>query len=219
MLKLLIADGGQEVSESRLADALWPDAAGDAVYEACTTTLYRLRRLLGQEERAVTFHEGRLSLEQGYWWVDAWAFEALLDQAEQAERAGDGDRAMRLTEQAVGLYRGPFLATDADEPWALATRERLRSRFIRRVGWLGRRWEQAGQWERAVDCYERALGAEHLAEELYQWLIACYGRLGGSAEALGVYRRCRTTFATLLHTTPSPDTEALVQSMRRHEGS
>lgn len=219
MLKLLIADDGQEVAENRLTDTLWPDAPGDAAYEACTTTLYRLRRLLGQEDRAITLHEGRLSLERGQWWVDAWAFEALLDQAEQAERAGDLDRAMRLTEQAARLYRGPFLATDADEPWALATRERLRSRFIRRVGWLGRRWEQAGHWERAIECYERALGAEPLAEELYQWLIACYGRLGRSAEALGVYRRCQSILVTLLHTTPSPDTETLIQAVRRQEGS
>lgn len=219
MLKLLIADGGQEVAENRLADALWPDAPGDAAYEACTTTLYRLRRLLGQEDRAITFHEGRLSLERSHWWVDAWAFEALLDQAERAERTGDGDRSVQCTERALHLYRGPFLATDTEEPWTLARRERLRSRFIRRVGWLGRRWEQAGQWERAVDCYERALEAEHLAEELYQWLIACYGRLNRSAEALGVYRRCRTTLAALLHTTPSPDTEALVQAIRRQEGS
>lgn len=64
MLKLLIADGAQEVSESRLADGLWPAAQSDAAYEACTTTLYRLRRLLGQEDRAITLHEGRLSLER-----------------------------------------------------------------------------------------------------------------------------------------------------------
>lgn len=126
---------------------------------------------------------------------------------------------MWLTEQAVRLYRRPFLATDTEEPWALATREWLRSRFIRRMGWLGRQWEQAGQWERAVDCYERALEAEHLAEELHQWLIACYGRLGRSAEALGVYRRRQSILATLLHTTPSSDTEALVQAIRRQKGS
>jgi len=44
----LIAMGGRQVPQTRLADLLWPDAEGDAAYRALITTLQRLRRLIGE---------------------------------------------------------------------------------------------------------------------------------------------------------------------------
>ncbi|MGH6783039.1 MAG: hypothetical protein ACREBP_00250, partial [Sphingomicrobium sp.] len=58
LLMALVALGGRQVPQTRLADLLWPDAEGDAAYRALITTLQRLRRLLG-EPRAITFHDGR----------------------------------------------------------------------------------------------------------------------------------------------------------------
>jgi LuxR family transcriptional regulator, maltose regulon positive regulatory protein len=47
LLRMLIASGAQRVRETQLIDLLWPDAAGDAGAFSLTTTLHRLRRLLG----------------------------------------------------------------------------------------------------------------------------------------------------------------------------
>ena len=52
LLKTLIALGGQDVAEARLADALWPDAEGDAAQQALATTLHRLRGLIGRRRNA-----------------------------------------------------------------------------------------------------------------------------------------------------------------------
>ena len=61
MLKVLIAFGGKNVSESRLIDALWPEAEGDAANRNLDTTLHRLRKLLGNNE-AILLQEGQISL-------------------------------------------------------------------------------------------------------------------------------------------------------------
>src|SRR5438067_6688194 len=47
LLKVLIAYGGAKVSESPVVDALWPRIAGDAAHRSFTSTLHRLRKLLG----------------------------------------------------------------------------------------------------------------------------------------------------------------------------
>ena len=52
LLKALIALGGEGVDASRLAALLWPDADGDAAKKSFDTTLYRLRKLLGLDDRA-----------------------------------------------------------------------------------------------------------------------------------------------------------------------
>ena len=56
LLKALIALGGKDVDEERLTDILWPEADGDQAYSALTTTLSRLRQLMG--EKGLRFRPG-----------------------------------------------------------------------------------------------------------------------------------------------------------------
>jgi DNA-binding SARP family transcriptional activator len=213
LLKALIALGGRDVSEEQLAEALWPDAEGDAAHQAFAVTLHRLRQLLGSTD-AVVLRGGRLGLDPAACWVDAWAFERLLVQAEAAEREGRGARARALTEHALALYRGPFLGGDAGAAWAVPLRERCRRRFLRRVTRLAQALEAAGEWPAAIDAYERGLEADELAEELYQGLMGCYAKTGRRADGRAVYERCRRVLGATLGVTPSPETEALLRTLR-----
>lgn len=208
LLMALLALGGQEVPQESLADALWPDADGDAAYRALITTVQRLRRLLAHPE-AIVFTEGCLSLDPRYAWVDARVFEQLLRRAEQARKERDGSITHALSEQALSHYRGPFL-NKTEAPWAVALRERLRAKYLQHLLALGREWERAGRWEEAAGLYLRGLEADELVEAFYQHLIRCYQRQGRAAEARAVYERCRRVLAASLGTTPSPETEGLL---------
>jgi DNA-binding SARP family transcriptional activator len=206
LLKAIIALGGREIAEERLAEALWPEADGDGAHQALAVTLHRLRRLLGRDD-AVVLRGGHVGLAPDLCWVDAWAFERLLGQADAARRSGRPDDARALDERALGLYRGDFLESDGEAAWALSARERLRRVSLRRVAVLGREWEAAGDWKRAVEWYERGLEVDDLAEELYQRLIAGYQALGRQAEAVLTYERCRKRLRDVLGVAPSAETE------------
>ena len=160
LLKLLIAYGGEQVSESRVTDALWPRIDGDSAHRSFTSTLHRLRKLLG-EDRAVTLHEGRLSLDRRYFWLDTWAFEQL---ASDLEAAGDSQSVEKLVERLLALYRGSFMEDDADAAWMIQARERLRSRFSRVLARVCRHWQERGEAERARLLVEKGLEIEPLAE-------------------------------------------------------
>ncbi|MBI1943547.1 MAG: hypothetical protein HYS35_07755 [Betaproteobacteria bacterium] len=166
MLKVLIACGGDRVSEDRVTGALWPRIDGDSAHRSFNSTLHRLRKLLG-EDRAVLLHEGKVTLDRRFFWVDAWAFDELVGQIEAAfARARpdlDAERVQSFSARLLDLYRGPFLAADADEAWQLERRERMRSRFVRAMLAIGRWWEQSGLPERASDFYEKCFEADHLA--------------------------------------------------------
>ncbi|MDM8549731.1 BTAD domain-containing putative transcriptional regulator [Desulfobacterales bacterium HSG2] len=216
VLKALIAFGGREVREDQIADALWPDADGDAAHRSLATTLHRLRKLLGAHQ-AVRLEEGRLTLDQRYCWADVWAFERVFGQADaawkKAESGGDVKGAVELTRKAVRFYHGPFLAEEPWSPWTLSLRERLRSKFLRGVGKLGHYWEKSGQWEKGAECYQRGLEVDNLAERFYQRLMTCYYRLGLRAEALTVYDRCKRMLSANIGIEPSPETEAIRKSL------
>lgn len=203
MLKVLLALGGREIREDQVADFLWPDTEGDSAHHAFDTTLYRLRKLLGRPE-ALSFREGRITLDPRYCWVDAWAFERLLGEAEACRHRHAIERACSLTEKAVVLYHGGFLESDADEPWMVTLSERLRSKFLQGVRYLAQCRADAGKWEKAAEHYTRCLDVDDCVEEVYQHLMLCYQQLGRRGEALAVYRRCERTFKTFFGVEPSP---------------
>lgn len=202
LLKALVAFGGNDVSEEKITDALWPEADGHAAHSAFTTTLSRLRQMVGSE-KAVMFRDGKATLDPSLTWTDAWAFERLSDQAEtlwkdvgDQSTASDAGEAARVTMTALSLYKGAFLATEA-WPWVLTLRERLRRKFHRLVTRMGDCLEQAGELETEIALYEKAIDTDDIVEEFYRRLMLCYRRIGREAEAGAVYRHCCQALAAI----------------------
>jgi len=198
LLKAVIALGGRNVSAARIIDLIWPDLEPDMSYQTFKTTLHRLRRLL-ELEQTILFQEGCLTIDQRYCWADSWTFERLAGRVDALRSAHAPDAApeemARLTDRALALYSGNFLAEDSGFPWALSTRERLRSKFVRLIINAGYSWEKAGVWHKAAEYYQKGLEIDDLVEEFYQRLLVCYHRLGKRGEALVLYNRCRTVLA------------------------
>lgn len=211
LLKILVAFGGREVSESRFVEALWPDAEGDSAHSAFDTTLYRLRKLI-DNDKAIILQDGRLTLDPKYCWVDVWVYERLLGKLESKIREGSNKEIVSLTEKVFNLYQGYFLSDSADMYWAMALRDRLHSKFSRQVNAVGQQLESQDQWDQAIDYYQRALEIDALAEIFYQRLIKGYQRQGRQAEAARTYQRCKDTLNALLGVDPSPATQKLVNN-------
>ena len=200
LLALLVASGELGVAVERAVDALWPALDGARSREALRVALYRLRRLLGGENRVLTV-EGRIALDTSHCWVDAWAFEQALAANAKSSNASD--------ERALVLYRGPFVDDEHTAPWALTYRERLQGRYVRAVLEAGARMEQHEQFERALACYEQGLQHGGLIEAFYQRVLACCMTLGRRAEGLAAYARCREHLRETLGVSPSELTEKL----------
>jgi DNA-binding SARP family transcriptional activator len=215
LLKALVAFGGRDVAEARLADALWPDADGDSARHSLKMALHRLRRLL-QDDRAVRTDAGKFTLNPQLCWTDASSFTRLLG-SEYKNRVSNPGQASRL-EQAIALYAGDFLHAEEETDWLLGPRERLRSRFIHAVDTLGVHLERHDQWQRAVDCYERGIDAAELAEPVYRRLMTCHQRQGHNAEAMTIYERYRKLLAARVGVDPSEQMQALARELRQSPG-
>ena len=212
LLKAVIAFGGRNVSESQVIEALWPEAQGDVAHQSLSTTLHRLRRLLGSDE-VLRRQEGKLSLDDRLCWVDVWAVERLLVRAEavtsQTQRNGGvWPEVEKSVEKAAALYHGPFLSEE-EYSWAIGVTERIERRLLRALRQIGRQHEQDSAWEKAIDCYERAIQIAPCIEELYRRLITAHQQLGRRIEAIAVYERCRRNLSTKMGLAPSRETEEL----------
>jgi LuxR family maltose regulon positive regulatory protein len=216
LLKALIALGGKEVPQEKLSERLWPDADGDLAHESLSSNLKRLRKLL-RNDRSVLLRDGRITLNNGICWVDSWAFERIVGQTQAGLNPGapvpDGPKIARIGEKAIALYRGPFLSEEQFCPDIVTCRVRLRSKFLRMVVLAGRHWEQSGEWETAVTCYQKGLEVDPLSEDLCRSLISCHLRMGRPAEAHAVYHGYRRMLSGVLGVSPPPDLEAILKAV------
>jgi ATP/maltotriose-dependent transcriptional regulator MalT/DNA-binding SARP family transcriptional activator len=210
LLKALIAFGGRNVSQEKLASVLWPDADGDAANASFTITLHRLRKLLGCDE-VVIVENGELSLDARYLWVDVWTFERSVASIRSDSGQDDLDAHAK---KGLSYYHGPFLANDSTN-WVVPPRERLRKKFLQAISVVAERHQHEGLWSEAAQWYERGIEVDALAEELYFKLMTCYQKLERRSDALSAYSRCTVALASAFQIQPTRKVQALFEAIRR----
>jgi len=212
LLMVLISYGGTEVSIEKIMDALWYETDGDMARSAFSTTLNRLRNLIGIKE-AIQLRAGKVTVDKNYCWVDIWAFVRALDEAETLWEKGEKQQAIVLYEKAVTLYKGHFFAGESEEPWMIPLRERLKNKFLDAILKLGECWEQEKAFENAIACYEKGLAIDNLEEIFYQRLMTCFDNLGHHAEVIKVYKQCKDVLNEFLGIRPSYETEVIYKKI------
>ena len=204
LLKILVALGGQDVKEEKITELLWPDAEGDSAHSAFTTTLSRLRKLLGED--SISVKSGRLSLNKLRCWVDVWVLEESF---EQLQMAGDDSLDLRAyADKIVSLYRGPFMS-DEDGVWVERLRQRLQLLYFRFVLHFGRnlalKHTDQGEANRLA---ETGTAFDPCADDFYRSLMTSYADISPSTEVLDVYSQCREILSRDLGIVPA-DTDKI----------
>src|SRR5262249_56562413 len=81
------------------------------------TTLHRLREWLG-DDAAVIVEGGEVALNRRLVWLDTWAFDQAVRNAQTlfgaADLGGRRNEFVAAVDEALTLYRGPLLGTDVD---------------------------------------------------------------------------------------------------------
>ena len=217
LLKAIVAQGGREISLSRLTLLLWPDVDGDKAIRSLDTTLHRLRKILS-DDRVLVLRDGKLSLDARYCWVDVWAFERLLGETRRLLRNTEDSNQVSLldglTANLLALYQDHFLVREEVTGWSVSLRERLRSKFIHHLMEVGKFCETHGHWAQAIECYRKGIDVDDLVEVFYQRLMNCYLHTNRLSEGMSVYRRCCQTLSIILSLQPEPETESLYLALR-----
>jgi LuxR family transcriptional regulator, maltose regulon positive regulatory protein len=135
LLGALVATGEEGAAQERIEEMLWPDSDGDAAHHALETALYRLRRVLGAHD-VIVQREGRIAIDAGRCFVDAWALDRRLSRglALLGGARGEGGELARIAAHVRSLHRGPFLAGACDVGPCAGYRERLEARVARLLG-------------------------------------------------------------------------------------
>jgi LuxR family transcriptional regulator, maltose regulon positive regulatory protein len=212
LLQVLITAGPVGIQRREAEIKLWPRAQVEISDTALDTTVYRLRKVLGNQH-AVTVESSSLRLNERIVSIDAWRFEAEVEELNLAltsplsvtEISAIASRCKQLFD----LYQGPFFAQDKSSPWVARMRDLFHAKFVRSVKHTGCYWQSTRQWDRAITLYERALEIDNLAEEIHRELMRCHLAKREFSDVVRVFRRCRELLSLVMGVPPCEETEMI----------
>jgi len=173
LLKVLIALGGRDVAETRMAAALWPCADSLDAGRRFDAKLTHLQQWFKAYD-VLRVENGMVSLDERHCWVDTWALDRTQAIVRDMLRDPTADLPQDLAgqmERLLRLYRGDFLDGDCPRAWSLGLRERLRSSFVNTLAELGDYWLSRDDSGRALRCCHEGLSIDSSAKPLYEILF------------------------------------------------
>ncbi len=207
VLAILCVARHGSVRRDRLLSLLWPDLDDARARNGLSKAIHNCRRVLGDTAIGGRFAE-EIALDASAWTCDLWEFD-------DANSRGDRELALRI---ALGgeLLDGLFVPESAAmEHWLDAQRARVRRIAVESASVLAEQEERDGNLERGAEHLRVAAGLSPLDERILRRRITLIDRLGDRAEALDAFAEFSLRLQRELEVEASPETLALVESMRR----
>ena len=213
-------------SRSVLTGLLWPEQSEDVARANLRQALSNLRRALGDQDsqppfllisrETVQFNAAADS------WLDVVAFNALLETCNRHvhRRAELCTPCSRWLTEAVGLYRGPFLAglfvhdSVSLEEWIILQREILQRKVLQALYQLAAYHERRGAYNEAYNFALRQVELDPWREEAHRQIMRVLVLRGERTAALAQYEVCRKVLEEGLGVVPAEETTALYQQIR-----
>ncbi|MGE5141579.1 MAG: BTAD domain-containing putative transcriptional regulator, partial [Rudaea sp.] len=229
LLLYLAVESHQPHRRDALLGLLWPDSSEDIARRNLRQALYNLRQAIGDHAAdppylLITREEIQFNPASDHR-LDVSTFNSLLDTCdEHLPRCVEvcSVHASRL-EQALALYRGPFLheffLADSDEfeEWAVQRREQLQRRVLEALSYLGNYYELNQEYEGARRCGLRQLEIDPWREEAHRQVMRVLWAKGDRSGALAQFESCRRVLGKDLGIEPSTETVRLYEQIKRGE--
>jgi len=214
-LFFFLLGSGRPVRKSQIISALWPEQDSDQIDSTVRTTIYYLRKALG--EKRVIFQAGLYNLNlspsgENKIWYDVAIFEEQYVQAKKALDVKDEETAETAFSRMVELYNGDYAQSFYND-WCSLLRDRLRQAFMdahRQLALIAWRRES---WEDSLHHWQHLLVMDPCHELAHYNVMCCYLQQGQRELALRQFQRCRLNLREELNIAPGASIQKLYQTI------
>ncbi|MGW3345776.1 AfsR/SARP family transcriptional regulator [Nonomuraea rubra] len=222
VLMYLLLSHPKPIRRDVVIDAIWPGVPESAARNRLNATMHALRadlRKVCPGRQVVVYERETYALAPGLSiWLDIEEFtEGCATAARlRAEDGDDHEVAIARHEAARALYAGDLLEDAPYLDWVVPERERLSAAHVDLLDGLAALYLEAGAHAKCVDTCRQVLARDSCREQTHRLLMRCHARQNQPHKALAQYETCRRELDAVLGMTPSPETHALYESVRRH---
>jgi predicted ATPase/DNA-binding SARP family transcriptional activator len=206
-----LAAGPQPIPRNKLSYLFWPDTPEADARRNLRGLLSHLRHALPLPDLLLA-SEDMVGLDPDRTRSDTVLFERLCAAPGPAAQA-------EALQQAIDLYRGPFLAgfslpgCQEFEIWAAVERRNWERLYLEALATLVEQQAAKGQYAAAIAYARRYLATDDLAEEIHRRLIELHAITGDRSAALQQYEQCVTILERELGVDPLPETQAAYRAV------
>ena len=217
VLAYLVSERKRAVTQSELAEALWPESLPASWPLALSAIISRLRarlatlglvrsHIIGNAFGCYQFSAPTDT------WVDLEAALAGVDAAEGFIASGHPQSAYGPSLIATTILRRPFLAGDFG-PWAEGRRQELVTALVRALDCRVEALAANDEVGLALAHAKEAVRMEPYRESGYRRLMRMHLKNGDRGEAVRAYMECKRLLQAELGVAPSEETEALYREI------
>jgi tetratricopeptide (TPR) repeat protein len=142
-------------------------------------------------------------------------FEDILNEANRIREIAPL-KAIELYKQAIGLYRGDYLAENGYSEWLVPLRNHYNRLYIQSLLRLVELLKEREEHDQILDVCERGLSIEPLEEVLHIYFIEALLKLGQMKHALSHYEYVTSYFYRELGVKPSAVMRNLYKKIQAH---
>jgi LuxR family transcriptional regulator, maltose regulon positive regulatory protein len=212
LFQLFVTYRHAPLDRDQICEFLWPEsdiATAHRNFKIALNTLYQIlepERDPGSDS-AFIYRDGTTYALRPHadLWVDAEEFSSLIRQAGKTDTV--------CLQNALELYRGPYLPESVYEPWVAEERERLASLFLESADRLAEMLLLREQFAEVIDLSQRILTHDKCWERAYRHLMHSYESLGDRGQLGRTYQRCVQALREELDVSPSPETRELYEKL------
>ncbi len=192
------------LTKEEIGATILPESSASQLKIQFKNLTYRLRRSLGQD--TITFDNERYSFNTGLdFKYDVEIFERKIEEAKSVESS---DKKLSTYQDALALYRGPYLV-DLSGTWVMPERQRYLNLYLDAAADAARIYSEREEYDKTLSYSDIILKEDRCYEEAYRLKMLAYAGLGNQAEIIRQYELCRKVLAEEINAKPSPQTEAL----------
>jgi DNA-binding SARP family transcriptional activator/predicted ATPase len=221
LLVYLAVERERSHQRDTIAELLWPEQEQQVARNSLRQALSKLRQAIRDTEAAPPFlriTRGTLQFNtESDFCLDIAEFEQFYAIGQYA--ANKKER-VDAWEQAVAMYRGPFLDQSVPrdctefEEWALVLRERYERQVCAMLSGLAEYYEQSGEHVHALQYARRLLELDPWNEIIHRQVMRVLAESGQRGAALAQYVHCRRVLSEDLGVEPEAETTALYERLR-----
>ncbi len=208
------------VAQEELLSLLWGSDT-ERSPGALKTTVHRLRQMMdkvypGAGHEFITQEAGCYRWNENFTLrCDFELFETLC-----LELSADRSKRLAILEQALELYRGPFLEKLSSDAWLVPIAAHYHNLYIKAVKEALPLFIELGQAEKAIVFAERAIEIEPYQEEFYRFLMQLLLDSGAPKRAVALYEQLRRLLLDEFGIIPDESTRSIyyqaVRSINDH---
>ncbi|MBW3666552.1 MAG: tetratricopeptide repeat protein [Actinobacteria bacterium] len=220
LLALLVHHRGDPVHREQAMEWLWPEGDPERSGRNLNVALTALRRGLERVDprgSSVLERQGSFYriLPDALGEIDVLRFLDLHAEAGRLAQAEDVKGALSVTEEALDLAAGEYLASEPYAEWAATERAHLQEMVID-LRLRAAEWNlELERPSRAAKHAGDALARERWRERAWSALMRAHAARGDRAAALRTFEECESTLEDELGIGPSPELIDLARSLRR----